>query len=79
RVLSALRKQGLRLTDQDGLDRHIKPLELRLHEEPPVGLKPDLVLLCVEAGATVEAATTLGLTLPLGTPVVSLQNGIANA
>lgn len=79
RVLSALRKHGLRLTDQDGLDRHVPALQLRLHEEPPAGLKPDLVLLCVKSGATVEAATALGLTLPLGTPVVSLQNGIANA
>jgi len=79
RVLGGLRKNGLRLTDQDGLDRHIPPLQLRLHEEPPAGLKPDLVLLCVKSGATVEAATALGLTLPLGTPVVSLQNGIANA
>lgn len=79
RVLAALRKQGLRLTDQDGLDRHLPALDLRLHEAPPPGLKPDLVLLCVKSGATVEAATTLGLTLPLGTPVVSLQNGIGNA
>lgn len=79
RVLSALRKHGLRLTDQDGLDRHVPALQLRLHEEPPAGLKPDLVLLCVKSGATVQAATALGLTLPLGTPVVSLQNGIANA
>jgi len=79
RVLAALRKNGLRLTDQDGLDRHIPALQMRLHEQPPAGLKPDLVLLCVKSGATVEAATTLGLTLPLGTPVVSLQNGIANA
>ena len=79
RVLAALRKHGLRLTDQDGLDRHIPPLELRLHADPPAGLKPDLVLLCVKSGATAEAATALGLTLPLGTPVVSLQNGIANA
>ncbi|MDR7271384.1 2-dehydropantoate 2-reductase [Pelomonas saccharophila] len=79
RVLAALRKQGLRLTDQDGMDRHIPALELRLHEEPPAGLKPDLVLLCVKSGATVEAATALGLTLPLGTPVISLQNGIGNA
>ncbi len=79
RVLAALRKHGLRLTDQDGLDRHIPALDLRLHEEPPAGLKPDLVLLCVKTGATAEAATTLGLTLPLGTPVVSLQNGIVNA
>ena len=29
RVLAALRKHGLRLTDQDGLDRHIPPLQLR--------------------------------------------------
>jgi 2-dehydropantoate 2-reductase len=79
RALAHLRKHGLRLTDQDGLDRRIPPLELRLHEEPPVGLKPDLVLLCVKTGATAEAATALGLTLPQGTPVVSLQNGIGNA
>lgn len=79
RVLAALRKQGLHLTDQDGLDRRIPALELRLHDAPPAGLKPDLVLLCVKSGATVEAATALGLTLPEGTLVVSLQNGIANA
>lgn len=79
RVLAALRKQGLRLTDQDGLDRRIAPLELRLHDEPPAGLRPDLVLLCVKSGATAAAATALGLTLPAGTPVVSLQNGVANA
>ncbi|MFG6490329.1 2-dehydropantoate 2-reductase [Roseateles sp. BYS78W] len=79
RVLAHLRKHGLRLTDQDGLDRHIPPLQLRLHEEPPAGLKPDLVLLCVKSGATTTAATTLALALPEGTPVVSLQNGIGNA
>ena len=79
RVLAALRRNGLRLTDQNGLDRHIPALELRLHEQPPAGLKPDLVLLCVKSGATAGAATALGLTLPQGTPVVSLQNGVANA
>ncbi|MBW8846166.1 MAG: 2-dehydropantoate 2-reductase [Burkholderiales bacterium] len=79
RVLTGLRKNGLRLTDQDGLDRRIPALELRLHEQPPAGLKPDLVLLCVKSGATAEAATALGLTLPVGTPVVSLQNGLGNA
>jgi len=79
RVLAHLRKQGLRLTDLDGLDRLIPALDLRLHEQPPAGIKPDLVLLCVKSGATAEATTTLGLTLPEGTPVVSLQNGITNA
>ncbi|WP_458232662.1 2-dehydropantoate 2-reductase [Roseateles sp. P5_E8] len=79
RVLAGLRKNGLRLTDQDGLDRRIPPLQLRLHEEAPAGLKPDLVLLCVKSGATAEAATALALTLPEGSTVISLQNGIANA
>ena len=79
RVLAGLRRQGLRLTDMDGLDRRIPALDLRLHDAPPAGLKPDLVLLCVKSGATAEAATALGLTLPQGTPVISLQNGIGNA
>lgn len=78
-VLAKLRRAGLRLTDQDGLDRHIAPLELRLHEDPPADLKPDLVLLCVKSGATAQAATSLALTLPAGTPVLSLQNGLGNA
>ncbi|MFG6415289.1 2-dehydropantoate 2-reductase [Roseateles sp. DC23W] len=79
RVLAALRTHGLRLTDQDGLDRRIAAADLHLHEQPPTGLKPDLALLCVKSGATAEAATALGRKLPAGTPVVSLQNGIGNA
>jgi 2-dehydropantoate 2-reductase len=39
---------------------------------------PALVLLCVKSGATAEAAALLGLKLPPGTPVLSLQNGIGN-
>ncbi|MFT7723584.1 MAG: 2-dehydropantoate 2-reductase [Roseateles sp.] len=78
RVLAHLRRHGLRLTDLDGLDRHIPPPQLRLHEDIPAGLRPDLVLLCVKSGATAEAATALALTMPEGTDVVSLQNGIAN-
>ena len=39
---------------------------------------PALVLLCVKSGSTAEAAALLGLRLPAGTPVLSLQNGIGN-
>jgi len=79
RVLAALREHGLRLTDQDGLDRRIPPQQLQLHEAPPAGLRPDLALLCVKSGATSEAATALGLALPAGTLLVSMQNGLGNA
>lgn len=78
RVLDALRTHGLRLTDQDGLDRHIPPAQLHLHEQPPSGLNPDLVLLCVKSGATADAAATLAAAVPAGTHAVSLQNGIGN-
>lgn len=79
RVIGALREHGLRLTDQDGLDRHLAASQLSLHETLPAGLRPDFALLCVKSGATVEAASTLASALPSGTPVISLQNGLGNA
>jgi 2-dehydropantoate 2-reductase len=79
RMLGAWRTHGLRLTDQDGRDEHLPAAALRLHEAPPSGLEPALVLLAVKCGATREAAGALAASLPPGTPVLSLQNGVANA
>jgi 2-dehydropantoate 2-reductase len=79
RVLDALRTHGLRLTDLAGLDRHLAPAQLHLHDSPPAGFKPELALLCVKSGATAEAAALLGTALPAGTPVLSMQNGLGNA
>ena len=79
RMLTALAEQGLRLTDLDGGTLQLPAAELLLHPAVPEGLAPDLVLLCVKSGATVEAATELGRQLPAGTLVVSMQNGIGNA
>ncbi|MFG6466270.1 2-dehydropantoate 2-reductase [Roseateles sp. BYS87W] len=78
RMLAALQQHGMRLTDQDGLDRHLPAAQLHLHDTPPPGLQPDLALLCVKSGATAEAAAQLAQALPAGTPVVSLQNGVGN-
>ena len=81
-VLEALRLSGLTLTDLDGRRTHIAPPQLHLHAEVPevtrLSAPPALVLLCVKSGATAEAAALLALRLPAGTPVLSLQNGIAN-
>jgi 2-dehydropantoate 2-reductase len=79
RMLGAWRTAGLRVTDQDGRDERLPPAALRLHEAPPAGLAPSLVLLAVKCGATREAAAALAAVLPAGTPVLSLQNGVANA
>ncbi len=78
RVLQALREHGLTLTDRDGGHAQLAPARLSLHERPPAGPPPALVLLCVKSGATAEAAAQLEQALPAGTPVVSMQNGLSN-
>lgn len=77
-MLDTLRRHGLTLTDLDGARRALDAAALRLHEAPPAGLRPSLVLLCVKGGATAEAAAALS-GLPPGTPVLSMQNGLRNA
>lgn len=79
RVLQALGEHGLRLTDRAGMDQHIAPARLLLHDSVPAGIKPELVLLCVKSGATAEAAAGLAGRLPAGTLLVSMQNGLGNA
>jgi 2-dehydropantoate 2-reductase len=79
RILQLLRQHGLSLSDLDGAVRHIPAAQLGLHEHPPVGLQPALVLLCVKSGATAASTAQLAQVLPHGTPVLSLQNGVSNA
>lgn len=79
RMLSALARQGLTLTDREGGRLQLPADRLKLHPSLPADLAPDLVLLCVKSAATATAAVELGGLLPPGTPVVSMQNGIGNA
>jgi 2-dehydropantoate 2-reductase len=73
RVLEALRREGLTLTDLEAAPVGLPASQLQLHSEPPPGAA--LVLLCVKSGATAEAARPL----PAGSLVLSLQNGLSNA
>ena len=78
RVLDALARHGLMATDLDGARRWVPAGSIRLAREVPAGARPALVLLAVKSGATAEAAAQLAATLPAGTTVVSMQNGISN-
>ncbi len=79
RVLGQLAAHGLTLSDVDGsAPRRLAAASLRLCAQVPGGASPALVLLCVKSGATAAAAGELALSLPAGTTVVSLQNGISN-
>ncbi|MCV2369871.1 2-dehydropantoate 2-reductase [Roseateles oligotrophus] len=79
RVLADLRAQGLTVSDLGGGHRHLPAAALRLHDELPAELKPDITLLCVKSGATAEAAQALQAKLPAASLVVSMQNGVGNA
>jgi len=77
RVLQALRRQGLTLSDLDGRQLRLPAESLALHEAPPADAA--LVLLCTKSGATAAAAARLAEVCAPGTPVLSLQNGVSNA
>jgi 2-dehydropantoate 2-reductase len=79
RVLDALRRHGLTLTDLNGRRCHVDAASLALHTAVPDGIRPGLVLLAVKSGATVAAAAELAAAVPGGTLVVSTQNGVGNA
>lgn len=79
RVLQVLGRQGLTLIGPGGDQKLLQPPSMRLHETLPAGLRPDLVLLCVKAGATAEAAAALNAALPAGTLVLAMQHGIVTA
>ena len=55
-----------------------RPMRWHCTRSFPLASPPALVLLAVKSGATAEAAAQLGATLPAGTPVVSMQNGLSN-
>jgi len=80
RVLQALREQGLALSGLGQASQRLPATALldHLHEVPPSDLCPDLTLLCVKSGATAEAAAVLQASLPAGSLVLSMQNGVGN-
>ena len=79
RIVDAMRTQGLRMTDLEGLDQHLNADRIQAFEEIPTDIQPDLVLLTVKSSGTVAAATQLHAQLPARTLVLSLQNGVTNA
>jgi len=78
RVLEPLETHGLTLTDLDGRQNTIAGRDLRLFSDLP-SEPPVVTLLCVKAGATLAAAQLLESSLPAGSVVVSMQNGVGQA
>ena len=80
RIVEALRKDGLRVSDLDGRDRRIDPEALAVTDDPALALRnADIVLVTVKSGATEEMAALVAAHARRDAIVVSLQNGVGNA
>ena len=81
RLVEALAKDGLTVTDLDGFNAHLGGAAMRLATSLR-DLAPDdepcVVLLCVKGGATLAAAQDIAQFCKPGTTIVSLQNGVDN-
>ncbi len=80
RTISALRLEGLAVSDLDGYRTLVQPNQMVLATSmAEVRVTPDtVVMLCVKGGATESAALEIAACCPSGTVVVSLQNGVDN-
>jgi 2-dehydropantoate 2-reductase len=75
----AIAAKGLCLSDLDGNDRRVAPLELTLTSDPLAAFRcADIVLVTVKSGATEQMGSLIGQHAPAGAIVVSLQNGVGN-
>ncbi|MDX8510465.1 2-dehydropantoate 2-reductase [Mesorhizobium captivum] len=80
RIVEAMRRDGLRVSDLDGRDRRIDPEALAVTDDPAMALRnADIVLVTVKSGATEDMAALLAAHARPDTIVVSLQNGVGNA
>lgn len=77
RIIDAVARNGLHLTDYDGLDLHLPDLVMTDDLAEALG-HADLVLVAVKSGATAEMAAHIATFAP-GAQVISLQNGVGNA
>jgi 2-dehydropantoate 2-reductase len=85
--LAALARDGLTMTDLDGVQQKLAGERLRLHEtlaaaaqDKDLGGKetPEFILVCVKGGSSASVSVDLGKHAANDAVIVSLQNGVDN-
>ncbi|MEX0368920.1 MAG: 2-dehydropantoate 2-reductase [Ruegeria sp.] len=79
RVLDEIRAHGLTCTDFAGLTQTVPASRLTLSEEPVCLAGTQVVIVTVKTPATIEMAGLIAEYAPASAPVLSWQNGMANA
>lgn len=78
RLIADIEKHGLRLTDFEGLDRHVAARSLVQSDDPSSMARAAIVLVTVKSGDTAAMAESIARHAPSGATVISLQNGVDN-
>lgn len=71
-------KDGLRLTDADGMDVTLSPGQFTTSTTPAALSGADMVLVTTKSMATREAGEAIAAHAPAHAPVISFQNGVSN-
>src|SRR4051812_42747325 len=79
RVIAEIERNGIRLTDFEGLERHVTPPEFSLSGDAAIFGDAGMVLVTVKSADTAEIAGLIAQHAPPEAVVVSLQNGVGNA
>ena len=80
RIVETMRKDGLRVSDLDGLDRRLAAQAVSATDDPAAALdKADIILVTVKSGGTEEMAKSIAAHGRPDAIVISLQNGVDNA
>jgi 2-dehydropantoate 2-reductase len=78
RVIGEVERNGLRLTNFEGLDRGIPSSQLTLAEDASVLNDAGVVLVTVKSADTLEIADVIATHAASDAVIVSLQNGVGN-
>ncbi|WP_127114961.1 2-dehydropantoate 2-reductase [Shimia sediminis] len=79
RLAEELSRQGLNLTDFNGMDEELSPDMFGLDTEPSCLTQADIILVTVKSGATEEMGRLIRRNAKEDAVVISLQNGVGNA
>lgn len=80
RIVEEVAAHGLHLTSFEGWEERLSPADITLTSDPAEALaNADCILVTVKSGATAEMAGLIAAHASVSAPVISLQNGLANA
>ncbi|WP_260483146.1 2-dehydropantoate 2-reductase [Sphingomicrobium flavum] len=78
-IAADVQREGLRISDADGLDARLPPERAVMHVDPAILADAQVIFVTVKSGATEDMASLIANSAPGAAIIVSLQNGVGHA